>query len=871
MAGSDLLNLAVAGMNAQRSILGTIGHNISNANTEGYSRQQVVLETPPPQFSGGGYFGTGVTQQTIRRLANDYVSSQLRTDNAIFNEMDTYLGKMESVDNLLADARTGMAPGMQQFFSALQTAANDPSSLPARQLVISQGNSLVDRFHNLDQRLRAFNMEVNKQVTSLAARVTALAKSIAEMNQEVTAAVGAGQGNMPNDLLDKRDKLLKELSGYIGIQTVGQDDGSVNVLISKGQALVVGKSYNPLLTKASADNPDRLDVGLPAGVDGLQDASDNLSGGQLGGYLTFRNEVLRDAQNTLGRLALGMADGINQQHALGMDLEGRLGGLFFSDINDSIATKGRVVLDSSNLPPNDRSLNVSITDTSLLTTSDYDLDFTGPANDLYVLRRRSDNEIVSQGVISTMFPSTISVDGFTINLVAGSFQAGDHFMIQPVHRGAVNMEMAINRNQSLALAAPLRTLSSTQNRGSGALELNTVEDVSTQAFAAQSGALSPPLLIRFNSATSYDILDNSDPKAPVALIPPRTERTFLPGVENDIFSSDSGILEVRSEGALAGALNAGANNGYPAETFTISRVDTLSGSVVTQTVNTALNASARTVADQLNAVTGLSANAYTRMKVGNIVDGGSLSLELNGQLVTGLSVLALASNINNTALLTNAGIRASTDGTTLTITSEKGDDLSLIVGGGVGDSVDVTDMTGAATTVSGGSIVTEGGVLEVEMLSGMTFTSTGAGLFTSGPLPLSVFMGYTLKLNGLPQAGDTFLVDYNSRGSADNRNALMLNALQNVQQLDGKGSTYINAYSQLVENIGTRSSQIKINHEASKGLLEQSQETRDSLSGVNLDEEAAKLLEHEMAYNASAQVVTMARSLFDTLLRVVGA
>jgi flagellar hook-associated protein 1 FlgK len=123
---------------------------------------------------------------------------------------------------------------------------------------------------------------------------------------------------------------------------------------------------------------------------------------------------------------------------------------------------------------------------------------------------------------------------------------------------------------------------------------------------------------------------------------------------------------------------------------------------------------------------------------------------------------------------------------------------------------------------------------------------------------------YRFNLSGNPANGDEFAIRYNSSGSSDNRNALALGMLQNTDTIGT--ATFEDAYGQLVANVGTNAAQLQISADAGESLLTQAQATRDAISGVNLDEEAANLIMFQQAYNASAQIIQIARSVFDTLL-----
>ena len=146
-----LLNIGVSGLLASQSAINTTGHNIANANVQGYSRQELVLDTRSPQFDGGGFVGRGVEVETVRRITNEFISQQLRIDTANFAELEAYGNEIAQLDGLIANANTGLSAALDSFFGSLQAVADSPASLPARQLVLSEGQRLAQRFSILQQ------------------------------------------------------------------------------------------------------------------------------------------------------------------------------------------------------------------------------------------------------------------------------------------------------------------------------------------------------------------------------------------------------------------------------------------------------------------------------------------------------------------------------------------------------------------------------------------------------------------------------------------------------------------------------------------------------------------------------------------------
>ena len=128
--------------------------------------------------------------------------------------------------------------------------------------------------------------------------------------------------------------------------------------------------------------------------------------------------------------------------------------------------------------------------------------------------------------------------------------------------------------------------------------------------------------------------------------------------------------------------------------------------------------------------------------------------------------------------------------------------------------------------------------------------------------------GMSFQLTGQPSDGDTFKLSLNSAGTADGRNALALGQLQTKNTMAGAKATFQGAYAQLVANNGIKTRELKVTGDAQQAVLDQAQATRDSLSGVNLDEEAANMIRFQQAYQASAKLLEIGKTLFDTILQI---
>ena len=319
-ATPSLIGLGTSALNAYRASLSVTGNNISNVGVEGYSRQRTDLSLADSMQTPGGYMGNGVETADIARSYDQFLTRNLGTAISSGSHYEIYHKYASSIDEMVADPEAGMTPALTSFFNALQDLSNNPSSIPARQVVHGEGEALVNRFNTIYREMEKIRDQSQLEVESTVEKINAIASSIAEMNLRIAESVTSPSGK-PNELLDRRDMLLKELSGYIGVNTLEQD-GMVSVLIGKGQSLVNGTDASELSLEGS-QNVGGGDVELY-----IKQGKHNtnitaaIKGGSIGGIVDFTREILNPAENALGRIAISLSATLNAQHQAGYGLGG---------------------------------------------------------------------------------------------------------------------------------------------------------------------------------------------------------------------------------------------------------------------------------------------------------------------------------------------------------------------------------------------------------------------------------------------------------------------------------------------------------------------------------------------------------------------
>ena len=318
---TDFVNNALSGLLSYQRALGTISHNIANAATPGYSRQQTLFSA---EAAAANYLeGNGVRVLDIRRHYDQFLTVQLRDTQALQSQLQAFHSQAALLDDVLADPHGGVTPALQAFFSAVQEFADDPASTPARIALLNQGDALAARFHYLEDRMADQATAANQKINGLVNEINALAQSLSEINEDILGVSGGGPQSHP-DLLDRRDQTLLELSKLVAVSAVEQSDGRINVFIGSGQTLVTNDSVFTLSTFADAADASRLRIGYN-GLSGSGDITSALNGGELGGVLQYSQNLLPEARNTLGRVAIALTQSFNAQHRDGMDLNGKPG------------------------------------------------------------------------------------------------------------------------------------------------------------------------------------------------------------------------------------------------------------------------------------------------------------------------------------------------------------------------------------------------------------------------------------------------------------------------------------------------------------------------------------------------------------------
>jgi flagellar hook-associated protein 1 FlgK len=384
------------------------------------------------------------------RSYDQFISGQVRSSTSAFQEVDSYHQLASQIDNLTADESTGLSPAINEFFDAVSDVANDPTSIPSRQVLLDQADALTHHFNNMSERFSDLRQQVNSNLSNAVEELNGYAAAVAKLNLKIADDIGRASGKqLPNELMDQRDVLLNKIAEKADISVVSQADGTVSVFMGQGQPLVTGGYSTTLSLADSKTEPDRKEILLIN-----QDISKLLSGGEIYGNLRFRDEVLDPAQRQLGLLATGLATEFNSIHQAGFDLTGNTGVNFFDLGTPQVQVSSKA--QNSALVATATFVTPTVA-TDLAARYRLDVTATVPAPN-YTLTNLSINTPPIVGLDDTTLAALAPNIGFSVTFnPIGALTTNDSFEFSPVFDAAKNFKLnpAITTPGQIAAASNL--------------------------------------------------------------------------------------------------------------------------------------------------------------------------------------------------------------------------------------------------------------------------------------------------------------------------------------------------------------------------------------------------------------------------------
>jgi len=459
MGTSALLSLGMRAMFANQAALQTIGQNIANANTPGYSRQSVTLTTPEGQFTGAGYFGKGVNVQTVTRAHNEFLTKEAASSKALAFMDSTRYSLLQQLEQVFPTGDQGIGQAANQFLNAMVDVTSRPADPSARQVVLGRAQELAARFANAGQQLSDLQAGVVSDMKADVGMVNQLAQQIAAANDQIARANGTGHD--ANDLLDKRDQLISNLSQYVQVTTLSATDGTVGVFIGGGQRLVLGNQAQSLSVTPDPYDSSRVQLSISE-ANGARVLDESvLTGGSLSALLAYQNKDLQDARNLMGQMAMALGSKVNAQQALGLDLSSPAGAgapIFAIGAPRALPATTNARDGSGNYAT---TLDLQITDSTRVPAKSFLLrsDPAGTPGQ-YQLSARPDGqpEILSAAQIEERYGLKLTESGAPL-------APGDSFVLEPVAQAAVEMRRVLDNTNGIAAASPITGVTDVKNTG----------------------------------------------------------------------------------------------------------------------------------------------------------------------------------------------------------------------------------------------------------------------------------------------------------------------------------------------------------------------------------------------------------------------
>lgn len=314
-----IINNALSGALAAQIALSASSHNIANLQTKGYTRQSALLMSIGPDASGRSA-GNGVQVTSLLRFSDNYKTQAMWRANSelgMYSQSQAYLTQLESV---MGDESASLSAGIDDFFKAINAVAGDPGSTPLRQQVLTAANLMAERFNGLNNVFNTQLTSVRQQRSALVDSANVDIATIARLNKQISETQAGGVS--ASSLIDARDQAIDELSSKMALEVSDNGDGTRDISLKSGQALVIGSKHGTLTAAPTATSPQAFSVTFANSTFTL-DASK--MGGQMGGLTQFEINTLLPLQKDVDSLAQQISILVNDQLADGFTAPGVAG------------------------------------------------------------------------------------------------------------------------------------------------------------------------------------------------------------------------------------------------------------------------------------------------------------------------------------------------------------------------------------------------------------------------------------------------------------------------------------------------------------------------------------------------------------------
>lgn len=311
----DSMSVAVSALNAAKLGIDVTGNNIANAATEGYHRQRLELVPMYSSESAGFVLGGGVAVSEIGRLIDNVLEDQITAQTSLAGQANTELDTLNSIETAFGEmgGEGGFNASIDNFFSAFQKLSADPTSRTLQTEVLNTADTMASQFRTLGDFMTSLSDSIVEKSQATVTKINDLTTQIASLNSMVQE--NTLKGATTNNLRDQRDAKINELAGLVGIDTVEKADGVVDVNMN-GSWLVVGEYARSIQLITQPDGK------MGVGPTGTTICMTDITGGELGGYMSLNNTSVADIKAQLDGLAKAVADTVNSYHVQGTGVNG---------------------------------------------------------------------------------------------------------------------------------------------------------------------------------------------------------------------------------------------------------------------------------------------------------------------------------------------------------------------------------------------------------------------------------------------------------------------------------------------------------------------------------------------------------------------
>ena len=787
---ADLLSTGISGVRTYQRALATVGNNIANVDTEGYSRQRVEIAQSASSSEGSLNIGNGARAVRVQRSYDNFVVENLRSSQSQLNKHQATLEYVTQLENILADKQLSLSTSMDGFFAAVQEVSLSPSSVAARQNMLNVAESTVAQFTSVGTQLSLIEENSYSDLTGQVSSLNQLADQLASINASLNRVNSLDK--QPNELLDRRDTLIQDMSKLLRVHVVEKNNGAVDIHIgdvASGQYLVKDKTASTLGIDRSAANPDEAVLMLDPYMSPQKVTQ--VVGGSIAGISEFRQNsltILRDELDTLTQVFVGE---VNDTHALGIDAQGNFGGELFSLGNIYTVTPG--------LNKGTGFVTVSAVPNAKIEKLTMELSYSD-SQKLWTL-----TDTVSKEAVTGSSELTMGGVKFTLT---GVPKDADTFNLTSTKRPIDALQVSVTEHTTIASGGAVSVARATTNTSGTKMILN--------------GYVKPTVAVA--DTTMDTALRNNIAQVAASSIAASNNVAFvIPANTQDIQfysteQNDSSDIKM--------------------QVFTRAGKQ-LYGSALTSSEQTALitsgNGFSATAAydSTYNNQTGSNAYMDASVTVANADSGDTRDY------------FALAGSLKEDLLVFVTGTGAAE------VSGQWGNVAEVDVREQLRQNIDIQFAADASSYI---------------LTDSTTNTNIASGTYTAGNT--IEHNGWTVSFDAPIQANDKFSVRGNSAQAGDNRNLLKLIELQDNKDIFSGRGDFTEVYTDIIGDLGYSVVQSAVSRDAQQIIFDQAQAKRDETSAVSLDEEAADMLRYQQAYQASAQIISTATKLFDTILGI---